>query len=547
MISSGQQPFSYYVDGRNQMPLGLSRAGAETSVNAAWNTWNLVTCSGVKVRSSGFTSNVSPFDVFSTTPVFVLSQSDPDFDNTISRFVGAVTIPKAYAGVLENCDIFVNGATQTWSNNPVTPIDRLDLETVMLHEAGHCLGLGHFGSSINVMRGDISPGEQKRAFGENETDALCQQYPVSGVAGSPCLADGGCGASPMLRCLPQPMTNGLIVNRCSQGCTPSTGGGCDAPTACQTYPFGQGYAGACLLPGTSVTKVGKVCSDKVDCGASLAECQLPIRSPSAKQFWADGYCFQRCGTGIEPCPQGSLCYDLGTEKRCLQTCRVGLADCRPEYACVETTASNGTGVCQPRCYADNDCDDPGDTCRTCDGLCVPRQNLNGKIGDACSADNTCGAGQVCKALTPAASSQKQCTVACGRGCGVCPIGSSCTPLANSELNCLLNCSGPGTCPSGLRCGDTSVGKGCLPPCTTNSNCPVGQACAQGECVAPPSEDASCGVLCNGVDAGKPIVPIVKDGGGTGGGGSVGCGCQGVDTSGLIAVFILIFLVTRKRR
>jgi hypothetical protein len=88
---------------------------------------------------------------------------------------------------------------------------------------------------------------------------------------------------------------------------------------------------------------------------------------------------------------------------------VGLADCRPEYACAATDALGTSGVCIPRCYSDSDCVNPTvNTCRICDGVCVPRQNVAAQIGDGCTSDTDCGAGQNCR-ITDATSTVKQCT------------------------------------------------------------------------------------------------------------------------------------------
>jgi hypothetical protein len=142
------------------------------------------------------------------------------------------------------------------------------------------------------------------------------------------------------------------------------------------------------------------------------------------------------------------------------------------------------------------------------------------------------------------STVKTCTQQCARGCGVCPSNSTCTPLAQGDLFCLRNCTGPGTCPQGLRCADTSAGKGCIPACVQNTDCPVGQSCFNGECYAP-TTDAGCTTLCAPTDAGHPIVPTGKDAG-TGNGGTGGCGCA-EPGQGLPFFFLALLLLAISRR
>jgi hypothetical protein len=556
MMNTAKSPHPIYIDSRAPTPAGLELNGVRAAVERAWQTWNAVTCATPKVELKGLTSGVvptpgDPYDVYSVTPIWVTSKNDPDYEFIFgSPLVTAITIPLAYTGVLETCDTYFNGADHAWSTAETVPSDRLDVESVMLHEAGHCLGLNHFGDYKNAMANPTVRGQKLRALGLDDVEALCLKNPLSSVAGAPCLPDGGCGGAPTLKCLSQPETAGIVTKLCTNGCVPETGSGaaipCTAPLSCQTSTaFAPEYTGACLLPGTAVTRVGHPCEGKVDCASSIAMCVPPewAKSGNLNQFWVKGYCTQSCALGQPLCPAETICLDFGPNQWCLKSCRVGLADCRPDYACVK---SEKGGVCVPRCYADIDCADPLKfECRTCDGTCVAKQNPSGQVGDICADDSTCGPGQEC-VLLDEKTQVKQCTQTCGRGCGACPAASNCNPLARGELYCLRNCSAPKTCPTGLRCADTANGRGCMPACERNIDCPVGQSCYDGECYTP-TEDGGCGDLCTPVDAGRPIVPVPKDAG-NGNGGSGGCGCSGPGGDvGLVlwGAFALLLLARRR--
>lgn len=550
MLNNASHPFPYYVDDRSATPAGLEISGVRAAVDRAWSDWNAVATASPKVVSKGFTTGTvpkpqDPYDLFSVTPVWMLNQ-DQDFIFVFgagSGQVASLTLPLSYAGVLQNCDIFLNAVNVQWSTNDVTPSSAEDVETVMLHEAGHCLGLDHYGGDGNVMNPDLALGLTRRQLGPGDPVALATMNPVSGVAGAQCDADGGCGTNPALKCLAQPTTDGLSLKLCSNGCTLGTNGGCTSPQYCQPSAVFNGYNGACLLPGGLITQVGKACSSDVECGSAVGKCNLPVASPSGGQFWSNGYCFQPCEAGKGPCPTGSQCINLSGIQMCLQTCRVGLADCRPEYACLDDGSGN-SGTCVPRCAGDNDCGDQVTYfCHLCDGICSSRNNISGQIGDGCANESMCGPGQICKALS--SNGVKTCTAQCARGCGACPTGSHCNPLVGGDLYCTRDCTGPGTCPAGLRCADTVTGKGCLPACTQNTDCPVGLNCFNGECYAPET-DAGCGALCTKPDAGKPITPPVKDAG-TGGGGNGGCGCTSDTGSTIPLLFfaLLVLLISRR--
>jgi len=527
MINTGAQPFEYYVDSRSSAPAGLSLASMQAAADLAWASWNAVQCAFPKALGKGLTAGTVPdpdnrYDVYNVTPVWLTDPSDPDFADVLGPapyFVLSVAVPIAVGGALKTCDIYFNGVS-TWSTITPTPSSAMDVQTVMTHEAGHCLGLGHNGTypAGDVMVAAVQPGDVRRTLGPTDVQSLCARYPLPGNYTAPCLADGGCN-SPELKCLAQPSTSGISTSICTRGCTTGAGGGCDVPTTCTTSTaFTPTFNGACMLPGNAVTPVGQPCANAGACVAPNADCLRPVQQITGTIFWEDGYCSQDCAPGQPVCPAGSECIDFGGGvARCLQNCRVGLSDCRPGYACA--TVSSGGAVCLPACKANADCADTVNfECRVCDGLCVARQNPSGQIGDLCNADSDCGPGQDCVNLFGA----KQCTRQCSRGCASCPSGSSCNSTT-SGLFCLRDCAGPGTCPSGLRCADTQTGKGCLPACSTNSDCPVGLYCYQGECY-PPLEDAGCTTLCPRPDAGRPITPTTD--GGTGNNtGSGGCGCQ----------------------
>ena len=53
-------------------------------------------------------------------------------------------------------------ASRTWSTAPLPALEALDLESVLLHELGHALGLGHSRREDAVMRAGLRPGQPPR-------------------------------------------------------------------------------------------------------------------------------------------------------------------------------------------------------------------------------------------------------------------------------------------------------------------------------------------------------------------------------------------------
>jgi MYXO-CTERM domain-containing protein len=558
MLSTQASPFRYYVDSRLSAPGNLALNLTQTVTDTAWGTWNNVTCAMPKAASQGLTAGVvvnpeDRFDVYSVSPVWASSSSSAiTLDLFVGGFVAAVATPEAYAGVLQTCDIFFNNLNPRFSAVPtgVVPPETLDYQSVMLHEAGHCLGLDHFG--FGVMLGNILFEQNKRSLTAEDAQALCGRNPATGQVGAPCTGAGTCNAG--LNCVSGAGSQGPSMY-CASPCTPNTTA-CPLPMQCLPAAGFPGTMNACQYPPSSTTQVGRFCSTQAECGSLVGTCLRETRAATDTILWKDGYCTQSCEAGQPACPGGTVCLPStdGSQRLCVNSCRVGLADCRPGYACDTLSASSGNeGICVPACRVEGDCFDPivngqrvDYECRVCDGRCVPKQNSGSPIGAICTMSSQCGVGQICRPADVRLPTQ-QCTTGCGRGCGTCPTGSACIADDRGELFCLKTCSGKGSCGLGLRCRTFPGVQACVPMCQFDLDCPVGQRCIEGECELPVDpEDAGCTVFCSAPDAGMPFRPR-PDGGTPSGGGSAGCACSTPGAFSPMLGLVGLALAARRRR
>ena len=76
MVSTQQQPFSFYADSRSASPAGLTYLLTQNAMERAIDTWNGVQCAYPKMRGLGATGAAVPdpsdtFDAVSVAPVWV--------------------------------------------------------------------------------------------------------------------------------------------------------------------------------------------------------------------------------------------------------------------------------------------------------------------------------------------------------------------------------------------------------------------------------------------------------------------------------------------
>lgn len=540
------QPFR--IDGRFTATPAGPLSGVVSDVQAAANLWN--TAAGSYARWSYVapptTSTPDPTNLVSEWPIFVTATSDPYYDLALGggQVISSI-IPLTYAGQLYACDIFLNAVDQAaWASGTI-PIgaNAASVQTVVLHEIGHCLGLEdapYLGDQNNAMY-EIDPfqlGFKRTALGDIDLQRISDRYPNNqSIVGSPCTTT----CAPPLVCI-QPPSGGRF---CSSSCSGPTAS-CPIPYVCKLSGLAGGTHTCLPNTGTDITQVGRECATNPNCGGPAGVCTAETMQASGAPLWDQGYCTQNCAAGQPACPVGSQCVTglPGTPtSRCVKTCRVGFADCRLNYACAALPGLNG-GVCIPACANDVDC--TGGLCRSCDGLCFSPNRPIGQIGDPCTADNQCGPVQFCAKGFPWAPTQGICTQGCSYSCAACPNGTNCiaNPFAGGTLMCMRDCA-EGTCQVGQQCLPIAGSRGCAPGCAASGTCPPSYTCEFGQCVPINRDGGTCELCYHGTPGGG--------GGGGGNDGGIGppveggCGCASSGATSAVIALAILFLATRRAR
>jgi hypothetical protein len=556
MLNTRDFPFRYYIDSRINAPAGIALSQVEQATNAAFQTWENVGCAWPDFQYLGFSNTNSSItdvrdtnDAFNVAPVWVTNAVDPYYQTALAGGRSpSGTMTLTFAGYLYQCDIFINAVDFRWTTLGATdPREQLrDLQTMMTHEIGHCMGLGDVGFPDQaVMNPQIAVGTSRRTLDAQDVQQLCEYTPEDGAVGSPCSQADPCTNG--LSCIPflAPDNTTVLYRYCSKGCPGLNPGECPTPFVCQNSTAINGSTKACLaVPNQSVTQVGKPCSTQPDCGSAVGVCQTPVTLPSQGTAWVDGYCYQACNneSTASVCPAGSLCINTsdtpGNNDRCFKRCRPGTGDCRPGYTCAPLPEGD---VCVPNCYNDLDCNG-GTTatnfaCRTCDRVCIDNRPSGRTVGDPCTSSNECGAGMFCFFINN--HPQGVCTQTCNTAACGCPAGTSCKQVGGDRV-CMKDCA-TGTCSTPLQCNPVGETYSCTGACRTNQDCQRGFECFANGCRDPQqTPDAGC-TLCN--DGGPPPPPPPPpDAGSGGGGGGPGCGCGGAPASAMAAFGALALLL-----
>ena len=129
-----RQPIRYAVTSRDVT--GVSAAQLQTAVAHAFAEWDRPANVAIASQFQGFTT-AEPFNDDATSVIGFRSR--PELDRTL----GATTfVIDDTTGEILEADIFLNSAF-TWSVAANGEANKFDVESVVVHEMGHFLGLGH--------------------------------------------------------------------------------------------------------------------------------------------------------------------------------------------------------------------------------------------------------------------------------------------------------------------------------------------------------------------------------------------------------------------
>lgn len=192
-------PIRYSINERD-IP-GVSAADLRAATGRAAGTWQGVSGTTLRFEDQGFTVATPGFVDGRNTLGFL---DRPDLD----RVLGATSLLiDSSTGTLLEADIFFN-TRFTWSVSPQGEAGRADVESVVLHELGHLVGLGHSA---------IGETERTAANGRRVLGSGAVMFPIAFTPGSTAdrvlQADDEAAVQDLYAVDPANRTSGSITGR----------------------------------------------------------------------------------------------------------------------------------------------------------------------------------------------------------------------------------------------------------------------------------------------------------------------------------------------
>jgi hypothetical protein len=102
--------------------------------------------------------------------------SDPSLNDKVPAITTLIYDPAS--GLIYDADIDINGYNFFWTTTDDTTQAAMDLESVMAHEIGHLLGLGHSQEPEATMYATVAQAElKKRSLEKDDLAGVCFVYP----------------------------------------------------------------------------------------------------------------------------------------------------------------------------------------------------------------------------------------------------------------------------------------------------------------------------------------------------------------------------------
>jgi hypothetical protein len=278
-----QVPDGTWTSGKVRLVVGipfgpLDGPRAEAEVGVAARTWSEVPCTGFRFEVVS-ERDAAPKTGDGRAHVVFHDGSWPA--ELVPRALAQTVVEVDGRGALLDADVHVNGVDHTFATDGRD--GAVDLRSVLVHELGHVLGLGHTTDTTATMAAAIS-GLRARTLEADDEAGVCALYPGRGAAGCPevpCPVDFSCFAgrcerrgTPRAACVGCLREPGACENAGGAARCTDVGDGLVCTRACDAaHPCGPGHtcrptteAGDLqCVPDDGCRALGTACADDTAC------------------------------------------------------------------------------------------------------------------------------------------------------------------------------------------------------------------------------------------------------------------------------------------
>ena len=359
---------------------------------------------------------------------------------------------------ITDADMILNGIHWTWTTdaNEVgqgPAPGNVDIETVVLHEAGHFFGLAHSQDPDSVMFATNNKPTQ-RSLDTDDVQGICALYsngqPVpggsGGAVGSPCTSGGDCTS--------QICVDDLNVGRayCSQVCVAGQTDACPVGFSCEAGGDGNSY---CLAP-IPVDELCDQCTNGNQCSSGLCVTVANVND-------LQPFCSQTCDPtegAPNTCPNGYRCEVARLGATFLGACvpNTGLCEpsgkggqdelcfangrCKPGHRCIEYFAGSGIFFCHADCAITQiglSCGFPRSRCDEVPRLMnTPACFTFANVGEPCIPEVCDPNRSFCAWDETVGIDSALCYQLCPNGASDCPANTQCQTFTGLPSLCVPN-------------------------------------------------------------------------------------------------------------
>jgi hypothetical protein len=197
-------------DGPTRLRASDGAADVRAAIDRAIDSWNSISCNALDLVITSTTTtefdNVVTGDAVAADGINRVGWIEQAAGYPYGEFVLGVTSPVYYQdGTIIEADIIMNGVDDNWAvyanvadiPGGSTNGQAVDVESVVVHELGHLIGLGHVlnGASMSeppTMTPTVDPQLRTRTLEANDRNGACFLYPSDNNTGHSCSNDAQC-------------------------------------------------------------------------------------------------------------------------------------------------------------------------------------------------------------------------------------------------------------------------------------------------------------------------------------------------------------------